>query len=166
MKGKGSKYLSKTVIFSPHVAPRYEKEIMPTQQRPGCHRQGENMNWKIIDSLACPETGTAFAAVMSAKSLKLILWYRGDYFLRTGNTLTTAFSGVFIDGRRRNVEIMHASPYNTRLWSRLIKQTSCPGNTRTCHGFCPQEKKCLFTLCPYGLRKYSLPSLEQSSGGT
>lgn len=113
------------------------------------------MNWKIIDSLASPDTGSFFSVAQTARNLKLILWCKGDYFLRQGSTLTTAAHNLLVDGRLQNIMIIHASPYNPQIWQNLVRKTHCPGNTKDVLTRCPEETTCLFKLCPYGLKKYT-----------
>lgn len=45
------------------------------------------MQWNIENSLVCPVTGTGFSVAASAKNLKLIIWYSGDYFLSIGSVI-------------------------------------------------------------------------------
>ena len=112
------------------------------------------MDWTIIDSLANPDTGTYFALAQTSSNLKLILWCQGDYFLRENNVLSTGAAGLYVDGRLRNVAVMHAAPFNPQLWQAMVRNTQCPGNDKSCTTCCPEERTCLFTLCPYGMRKY------------
>ncbi|WJD49832.1 anti-adapter protein iraM [Enterobacter sp. PGRG2] len=118
------------------------------------------MTWKIIDSLASPDTGTYFSIAQTSKNLKLILWCKGDYFLRQGNAFLTGELGLFVDGKLRNISVIHASPYNAKLWQNLLKKTDCPGNTRDFVTPCPKDKKCRFALCPFGLKPYQPKSSE------
>lgn len=118
------------------------------------------MDWKIVDTLASPDTGSFFSIAQTAKSLKLILWCKGDYFLQQGNTLTTAAQGLVVNGKTRNITVIHASPYNPQIWRNLLQKTGCPGNSKDATGPCSADKKCLFSLCPYGLREYK-PQQEQ-----
>ncbi|MCK1967978.1 anti-adapter protein iraM [Franconibacter sp. IITDAS19] len=120
------------------------------------------MNWKIIDSLASPDTGSFFSIAQSSRNLKLILWCKGDYFLRQGNILTTAALGLLVDGRPRNISVIHASPYNPDIWQNLVHKTNCPGNTKAALTFCQKENGCLFALCPYGLKAYNPHSGQQN----
>jgi hypothetical protein len=59
------------------------------------------MQWNIENSLVCPVTGTGFSVAASAKNLKLIIWYSGDYFLSIGSVINITQNEVFINGARR-----------------------------------------------------------------
>lgn len=48
-----------------------------------------SMQWNIENSLVCPVTGTGFSVAASAKNLKLIIWYNGDYFWTLVRLLTS-----------------------------------------------------------------------------
>ncbi|WP_072015213.1 hypothetical protein [Pseudescherichia vulneris] len=113
------------------------------------------MEWKIIDSLASPGTGTFFAAVSSPRNLKLILWYRSDFFLRSGHCISTSNIGFAINGRLRKINIIHAFPFNSELWTNFIKTTCCPGNSPDFKGPCLNTSSCQFKECPYGIKKTS-----------
>ncbi|EPN9363791.1 anti-adapter protein iraM [Cronobacter muytjensii] len=112
------------------------------------------MDWKIVDTLASPDTGTTFTLVETPYGLRYILWFKGDYFLRRGQILSTCNEGLRVDGRLRAISIIHAAPYSGRLWQNLAEKTNCPGNAGETTGACPGGKRCLFKLCPYGLREY------------
>jgi len=109
------------------------------------------MEWKIIDSLACPETGTLFAAATSPRNLKLILWYQSDLFLRSGHRLSTTISGMVINGRFNKMNIIHAFPFSSQLWTSLIHRTACPANLSDFNGLCLNMATCQFIRCPYGV---------------
>lgn len=111
------------------------------------------MEWKIIDSLASPITGTFFAAVSSPRNLKLILWYQSDFFLRSGHRLSTNNFGIAIDGRLKKINIIHTIPFRPQVWTDLIKKTGCPGNLPVFNGQCLNTKLCKFKQCPYGIKK-------------
>ncbi|QFH71681.1 anti-adapter protein iraM [Enterobacter sp. E76] len=110
------------------------------------------MEWVVEKQLVCPSTGTFFALVSSARNLKLILWYKGSYFIRTGNSLNTGYFGVNIKGRARNIEIIHAFPFNPVLWNTFKSTMSCPGNDALLSCECNLAESCLFKICPYGIR--------------
>ncbi|HFZ8995632.1 TPA: anti-adapter protein iraM [Citrobacter freundii] len=112
------------------------------------------MDWKIIDSLADPNTGSYFSVVQGSKNLKLILWCRGDYFLRQNSKLSTGEQGLYVNDQLRNISVLHVLPYNVRLWQTLIKKTDCPGNTNKSLVCCPVNKKCLLKPCPYIPQKH------------
>lgn len=113
-----------------------------------------NMDWKIVDSLASPDTGTIFTVAQTAKAFKYVLWFRGDYFLRQGQTITTRDSGLYVDGKPQELNVIHASPFNARMWQNLLAMTDCPGNKGEIHSECPRGKRCLFALCPWGMKSY------------
>lgn len=112
------------------------------------------MEWVVEKQLVCPSTGTCFALVSSAKNLKLILWYKGSYFIRAGNTIRTGYFGININGRARNIEILHAFPYNIILWNTFKSTMCCPGNEALISCECTRAESCLFKICPYGIRPF------------
>ncbi len=113
------------------------------------------MKWKIIDSLACPKTGTFFAAASSPRNMKLILWYQSDFFLRAGHSLSTSLSGMVINGRFCKMHIIHAFPFSCQLWTDLIQRTTCPANLPDFNDSCLISTSCKFRRCPYGIRTES-----------
>ena len=108
------------------------------------------MDWFIKRVIACPKTGTGFALASSMNNLSLILWYRGDYFLHTENTLSTSPFGLIVNGKRRNIEIIHAFPYSPSLWYSFRSKNDCPGNDEPFIRECQERQSCLFKTCPYG----------------
>lgn len=113
------------------------------------------MEWKIIDSLVSPTTGTFFAAASSTRNLKLILWYQSDFFLRSGHSLSTSSIGIVINGQFRKLYILHTFPFTTEAWNDLIQKTGCPGNAPNFNGPCLNITSCQFKQCPYGIKKYN-----------
>ncbi len=110
------------------------------------------MDWEIEDTLVCPATGTGFAVATAVKNMKLILWYKGNYFLRTGNALNNGPSGISVNGRKTPITIIHTFHHSTALWQIFKNRISCPGNDNQTMINCPQSNECAFTLCPYGAR--------------
>lgn len=60
--------------------------------------RASSMEWNIENSLVCPLTGTGFSVAASARNLKLIIWYNGDYFLNIGSVINITQDDVFING--------------------------------------------------------------------
>lgn len=113
------------------------------------------MEWKIIDSLASPTTGTFFAAASSPRNLNLILWYHSDFFLRSGHSFSTSSIGVVINGQFRKLNILHTFPFTSEAWIDLIQKTGCPGNSPHFTGPCLNMVSCQFKQCPYGIKKHT-----------
>ncbi|NIY47455.1 anti-adapter protein IraM [Cedecea colo] len=111
------------------------------------------MDWFIKQTFVCPNTGTAFALATCMRNLKLILWYRGDYFLREGNILSTSPYGLIVNGKERELVIMHAFPFSSTLWTSFRNNIHCPGNNHPFIRECAERWKCLFENCPYGISK-------------
>ena len=80
------------------------------------------MQWNIENSLVCPVTGTGFSVAASAKNLKLIIWYSGDYFLSIGSVINITQNEVFINGVPGDLQVIHAFPYTENLWSTFSDQ--------------------------------------------
>jgi hypothetical protein len=108
------------------------------------------MEWKINHTLACPKTGTSFAQI-STSNLRLILWYRGDYFLREGNIVATNPFGVIVNDRITEIEFIHAFPFTMQLWESFKTNTDCPGNQDPLITKCCRRPHCLLQNCPYGV---------------
>ena len=66
------------------------------------------MQWNIENSLVCPVTGTGFSVAASAKNLKLIIWYSGDYFLSIGSVINITQNEVFINGLPGDLQVIHS----------------------------------------------------------
>ncbi|KAF1367544.1 hypothetical protein [Yokenella regensburgei] len=109
------------------------------------------MNWEIKNMLVCPDSGTAYAVAASPGDLDIIVWYKGSYFLRPGNMLTTSDLGLFVNGRQRDIELISCFPYTNSLWLYFQVRTECPGNNNQLLTNCPCEARCLFPYCPYGV---------------
>lgn len=109
------------------------------------------MEWVVENQLVCPQTGTFFALASGAKNLKLILWYKGNYFIRSGNVIRTGYFGLHINGRARSLEILHAFPFSQPVWNTFKSAMNCPGNDGNMANRCLNAEPCLFQLCPYGL---------------
>ena len=108
------------------------------------------MEWIIEKSLVCPVTGTGFSLAAAAKNLKLIIWYTGEYFLRTGTVIHISKKVVTVNGKPVFVNILHIFPYAREIWQTLAQRILCPGNNNPLLQICNQMKTCKFTLCPYG----------------
>lgn len=109
------------------------------------------MEWDIDAMLASPCTGTAFARATSGKGLRLIIWYKGSWFLRPDNKLITSQVGLFVNDKPRDINIIHCFPYSDALWESLKSNAQCPGNSEPRLDNCQQVQNCLFKLCPYGI---------------
>ncbi|WLI77447.1 anti-adapter protein iraM [Kosakonia sp. H02] len=112
------------------------------------------MRWNITDMLVSPTTGTAFAVARTLNNKALIIWYRGDYFLRPGDLLLTDLKGIIIEGRMRDFKVIHTMPYFPTIWNTLKKSCRCPGNDNISLRECNNQEGCLFELCPYGIKKF------------
>ncbi|STV58467.1 anti-adapter protein IraM [Klebsiella michiganensis] len=97
------------------------------------------MQWNIENSLVCPVTGTGFSVAASAKNLKLIIWYSGDYFLSIGSVINITQNEVFINGVPGDLQVIHAFPYTENLWSTFSKNIECPGNQNPMLLICNRE---------------------------
>lgn len=111
------------------------------------------MEWNIENSLVCPITGTGFSVASSAKNLKLIIWYNGDYFLNIGSVVNITKNEVFINGEPGDLQVIHAFPYTEKLWLTLSTYIQCPGNHNPALLICNRRNLCKFILCPYGARQ-------------
>lgn len=111
------------------------------------------MQWNIENSLVCPVTGTGFSVAASAKNLKLIIWYNGDYFLNTGSVINITQNEVLINGEPGDLQVINAFPYTEILWSTFARYIDCPGNEDPMLLICHRRSLCKFALCPYGARQ-------------
>ena len=113
------------------------------------------MRWNITDMLVSSATGTAFAIARNAAGKSVILWYRSDYYLRPGNILQTDSKGIILDGRIQDFRVIHTMPYFPTIWRTLKNSCECPGNDNVSLRSCDKQRKCLFELCPYGIKMVS-----------
>lgn len=110
------------------------------------------MNWEVEKFIACPDTGTIFNVVTSARNLRLILWSKSDYFLREGSVINNSPFGMAVNGKIRRLHILRTFPYSPSLWDIFTEKTQCPGNADPWLTCCGLHKKCMFSLCPYGAK--------------
>lgn len=68
------------------------------------------MNWNIQKFIVCPDTGTMYSLAVSAKNLQMILWCKGDYFLRQGSVMDSTPFGMVVNGKVRKIQVLHAFP--------------------------------------------------------
>jgi len=108
------------------------------------------MYWVVENRMVCPRTGTIFIHVLTVKNLRLIIWYKGDYFISTGSVLITGPFGIAVDGTLRKLHILRTFPYNATFWSSFVANSGCPGNDGTLITHCKHHSDCVFALCPYG----------------
>lgn len=108
------------------------------------------MEWIVEKQLVSPTTGTFFALASDTNNTKVIIWYKGSYFIRSGNIIKTGCFGIVINGKARNIEVMHTFPFNHTVWNTFTSTISCPGNEGVirCESTC--SDRCLFDICPYG----------------
>ncbi|MDH1345407.1 hypothetical protein NFK05_12760 [Klebsiella michiganensis] len=84
------------------------------------------MQWNIENSLVCPVTGTGFSVAASAKNLKLIIWYSGDYFLSIGSVINITQNEVFINGVPGDLQVIHAFPYTENYGQHFQRILNAP----------------------------------------
>ncbi|WP_288790362.1 hypothetical protein [uncultured Enterobacter sp.] len=112
------------------------------------------MEWKVVEIIASPESGTLFCKVETHYGLNYILWLKGDYYVRAGEIITTSSQGILINDRRRRVWIAQAMPFTSIGWMGFKKKNACPGNRQEMDRPCTVETPCQFRLCPFGLKRY------------
>lgn len=110
------------------------------------------MDWNIQQFMVCPESGTMYSQVLSARNLRLILWCKGDYFLRQGSVLCCSPFGIVVNGKIRQIEVLHAFPYSPSLWDSLQGRSLCPGNGNPVINQCSRLAACVLQRCPYDAR--------------
>ncbi len=108
------------------------------------------MEWEVCEYILSPATGTVFAAVESAKKLKMILWYQGDFIIGKGAILVPTTFGIAVNGTLRNITALRAFPWDDTLWQSFRLRSDCPGNTLPNVIHCQQAGNCRFRRCPYG----------------
>ena len=111
------------------------------------------MHWDITEMLASPTTGTAFAIAVSPKGFKVILWYKGSYFLRPDNNIFTSSIGLLVNNQPRDIDVIHLFPYRAAFWQTTKAGAQCPGNELPHLEQCSRSSACQFELCPYGIEK-------------
>ncbi len=78
------------------------------------------MDWFIKRIIACSKTGNGFSIASSMNNLSLILWYRGDYFWHTENTLSTSSLGLIVNKKKEK----HRNNSRISLFTILMVQFS------------------------------------------
>ncbi|WP_236328806.1 hypothetical protein [Enterobacter quasihormaechei] len=81
------------------------------------------MEWKVVETIASPESGTLFCKVETHYGLNYILWLKGDYYVRAGEIITTSSQGILINDRRRRVWIAQAMPFTSIGWMGFKRKT-------------------------------------------
>ncbi|MGF6237440.1 hypothetical protein ABIE02_003611 [Leclercia sp. 1548] len=69
------------------------------------------MEWKIVEIVASPDSGTIFGKVETPYGLNYILWFKGGYYVRPGEVVTMTETGMLINHRRQRVWIAQAMLY-------------------------------------------------------
>lgn len=110
------------------------------------------MRWNITEMLVSPTTKTAFALARSTPELAVIVWYKGNYFLRPDNILHTHPEHFTVDGKARDFNIIHTLPFFPSVWQTLKRGCLCPGNDDVSLRTCENQTLCEFELCPYGIK--------------
>lgn len=108
------------------------------------------MEWEVFECILSPATGTVFAAVESAKKLKMILWYQGDFITEKGTMIIPTSFGIAVNGTLRNITLLRAFPWNNALWHSFQLRSDCPRNTLPEVTRCLRTGNCRFRRCPYG----------------
>ncbi|MDR9892089.1 anti-adapter protein IraM [Pseudenterobacter timonensis] len=108
------------------------------------------MKWKVIDTVACPNTGIVFSAISSFKMLKLIIWYDSNIILPPGATIEPYSSGMKINGLFKPVTLYYVTPFRKHFWKELKQKVHCPENRDTESPWCPSPVQCALKTCPYG----------------
>lgn len=111
------------------------------------------MYWVVENRMVCPRTGTFFIHVLTVKNLRLIIWYKGEYFISIGSVLITGPFGIAVDGRLRSLQILRTFPFKPTFWSTFLENSCCPGNDGMLVTRCERHRDCVFALCPYGAMK-------------
>jgi len=109
------------------------------------------MEWKIVEIVASPDSGTIFGKVETPYGLNYILWFKGDYYVRPGEIVTMTETGMLINHRRQRVWIAQTMPYSSIRWLGFRMKNECPGNRHDGSQRCDRELPCQFKHCPFGL---------------
>ena len=112
------------------------------------------VRWEVSYTVFSPETGTAFAVVRSVKK-RLILWYKGEYWLNKNSEIEITATSLTINGKIRDITVLNVFPFNTDLSIDVILKNSCPGNTSPLIRCCRHPVICRFSPCPFGAIRVS-----------
>ncbi|MEM6161319.1 hypothetical protein AAH446_12320 [Erwinia sp. P6884] len=114
------------------------------------------MKWTVIDTIACPSTGTLFSRIVSERKLHLILWYSSEYIIEKGNVITTGIQHVNKNGKPFKLDVLKTLPGSDRVWHPIKRNADCPGNTDFVSEKCSRMTVCVFDVCPWGKEKRAL----------
>ncbi|ELY5938885.1 anti-adapter protein IraM [Cronobacter malonaticus] len=113
------------------------------------------MKWTTIDTIACPNTGMVFSAIVSFKMLKLVIWYESDLIIPAGSTVEPYTNGIKINGIYHPLTVYNVTPFNAKLWRSLKDKLHCSEANEN-NEYCNSPFPCALKICPYG--KVKTPS--------
>lgn len=107
-------------------------------------------NWICLGSIVSPITGTFFTTIITQHNHKYVLWYKGDYLIKTGEVIKVCNNDFFIADQLRQINIIQIDKHSTTLWRVMQNMSSCPGDTEPEKMHCTSTARCIFTTCPHG----------------
>jgi len=109
------------------------------------------MEWDVIDSTACPTTGTLFTCLIGEGNIKLIMWSSQHDIIKAGDRIKLTKNGMIQTSTGKKLNVITFSFFEPELWKLLYNDAICPGNTRRRNHNCMRADKCMFISCPYHL---------------
>lgn len=107
-------------------------------------------NWISLGTIVSPITGTFFTTIITQHNHKYVLWYKGDYLIKTGDLIKVCNSGFLIADQLRQINIIQIDKHSATLWRVMQNMSSCPGDTEPENMHCTSTARCIFTTCPHG----------------
>lgn len=108
------------------------------------------MNWTVIDTIACPNTGIVFSSIVSRTMRKLIIWYEGDVIISPGSIIKPLRSAIIVDGINIPLKIYNVTSFNQLVWSELKDKIRCQEAVDDHSPLCLSPFRCALKICPYG----------------
>lgn len=112
-----------------------------------------SLEWIVIESLACPVTGTFFSSVITQDNTWLIVWFEEGPLMQAGDRIEVKGDKVFFGFEHTERTVFLIRIFQASLWKTLQKTTFCMGERKIKPQYCAEPKRCSFKKCPYGLRK-------------
>ncbi|MFB1943437.1 anti-adapter protein IraM [Salmonella enterica] len=108
------------------------------------------MEWTVIDTIACPNTGIVFSGIINRKMLRLTIWYEGDVIIPPGSIIQPFKDAIKLDGVYTPLKVYNVTPFKQSVWRYLKDKIQCAESMRDKSTMCLSPFKCALKVCPHG----------------